>query len=216
MADDRDGIPRETEDELPLNGVVPGKRSEGPDDDGLEPASTTPMEPANAEDYEFDESQDLEGSIDGMAFLTPDPHKAGYTGPQSGIAALKFLQSLPPYLSINYASPLGSPDEQGVPEVSSHTPATINRYIDEYFALYHPAYPILHEGTFRARVSGKLGNVLGHWRAPTNGSHQARWQNHATARGLCYTTLFWPSVPSSAIRARPKMICPSLERHGDI
>lgn len=190
VADDRDGLLRETEDELPLNGVVPGKRSEGPDDDGLEPASTTPMEPANAEDYEFDESQDVEGSIDGMAFLTPDPHKAGYTGPQSGIAALKFLQSLPPYLSINYASPLGSPDEQDVPEVSSHTPAIINRYIDEYFALYHPAYPILHEGTFRARVSGKLGNVVVHRGTSANNSRQAHLQNHGTAHGLCCTTLF--------------------------
>lgn len=33
-----------------------------------------------------------------MGYLTVDPHKAGYTGPQSGVAALKFLQSLPLYL----------------------------------------------------------------------------------------------------------------------
>ncbi|KAI1322606.1 hypothetical protein F5Y16DRAFT_37156 [Xylariaceae sp. FL0255] len=56
-----------------------------------------PSEPNNAEDHEFDEFLDVEGSIDGMAYLTADQHKAGYTGPRSGIATLKFLQSLPSF-----------------------------------------------------------------------------------------------------------------------
>lgn len=111
-------------------------------------------EHSNAEDYEFDESQDFDNSIDGMGFLTVDNHKAGYTGPQSGIAALKFLQSLPLYLPLNSSNTPSSLDEDDFPTVSSHTGRTIRRYIDEYFTLYHPAYPILHEGTFRARVSG--------------------------------------------------------------
>ncbi|GAT24613.1 Zn(II)2Cys6 transcription factor [Aspergillus luchuensis] len=68
-------------------------------------------EPSNAEDYEFDESQDFDNSTDGMGFLTVDPHKAGYTGPQSGIAALKFLQSLPLYLPLTSFSPLSCLDD---------------------------------------------------------------------------------------------------------
>lgn len=111
-------------------------------------------EHSNAEDYEFDESQDFDNSIDGMGFLTADPHKAGYTGPQSGIAALKFLQSLPLYLPLNSVNTPSSLDEDDFPAARSQSMATVSRYIDDYFALYHPAYPILHEGTFRARISG--------------------------------------------------------------
>ncbi|KAL1848416.1 hypothetical protein Plec18170_008014 [Paecilomyces lecythidis] len=110
-------------------------------------------EHSNAEDYEFDESQDFDNSIDGMGFLTSDPHKAGYTGPQSGIAALKFLQALPLYLPLNHVHTPSCLDEDETSEAS--TRETISRYIDDYFSLYHPAYPILHEGTFRARVSGE-------------------------------------------------------------
>ncbi|OAA68572.1 Transcription factor [Niveomyces insectorum RCEF 264] len=127
------------------------------DEDAVEPMQAPPMEHLSAEDFEFDESKDPERSIDGMAFLTADPHKSGYTGPQSGIAALKFLQSLPPYLPIAYsASPLSSLDDEEVPDVASQSLAARSRYIDCYFELYHTAYPILHEGTFRARVSGAL------------------------------------------------------------
>ncbi|KAI0158360.1 fungal-specific transcription factor domain-containing protein [Xylariaceae sp. FL1272] len=135
---------------------TPFHHDDGARDERTVESSEPPVELANAEDYEFDESHDVEGSIDGMGFLTADPHKAGYTGPQSGIAALKFLRSLPPYLPITYSSPLTVPDDQEVPEVSCLTQADVNRYIDEYFSLFHIAYPILHEGTFRARVSGAL------------------------------------------------------------
>jgi transcriptional regulatory protein GAL4 len=141
-------------------------------EDGADQLPEVSVEHTNAEDYEFDESHDVERAIDGMASLTADPHKAGYTGPQSGIAALKFLQSLPPYLPITYASPLPGPDDEEIPDPSTQTPAAIAHYIDEYFTLFHPAYPILHEGTFRARVSGKLClvpsriNSLTHSRRP--------------------------------------------------
>ncbi|KAL5050235.1 hypothetical protein BDW71DRAFT_173446 [Aspergillus fruticulosus] len=114
-------------------------------------------EHSNAEDYEFDESQDFDNSTDGMGFLTIDPHKAGYTGPQSGVAALKFLQSLPLYIPLGGFIPASSLDdddicESGLPRKQSE----VARYLDDYFTFYHPAYPILHEGTFRARVSGAL------------------------------------------------------------
>ncbi|OOF96769.1 hypothetical protein ASPCADRAFT_167898 [Aspergillus carbonarius ITEM 5010] len=117
------------------------------------------VEPNNAEDYEFDESQDFDNSTDGMGFLTVDPHKAGYTGPQSGIAALKFLQSLPLYLPLTSFSPsssLDDDDEGASAGAIQQRRQDVLRYLDDYFAFYHPAYPILHEGTFRARVSGAL------------------------------------------------------------
>lgn len=115
-------------------------------------------EPSNAEDYEFDESQDFDNSTDGMGLLTVDTRKAGYTGPQSGVATLKFLQSLPLYIPLSSFVPTSSLDDDPsdfAPLVAGKQ-VEVSRYLDDYFAFYHPAYPILHEGTFRARVSGKF------------------------------------------------------------
>ncbi|KAL1909744.1 hypothetical protein Sste5344_004592 [Sporothrix stenoceras] len=133
------------------------------DNDTTEPQTPLPpTEHLDADDLDFDESEDPERAIDGMAFLTAGPHKSGYTGPQSGIAALKFMQSLPPYLPVTYNPENTSPSntspliDDDVPDVATHTAAARARYIDDYFELYHPAYPILHEGTFRARVAGAL------------------------------------------------------------
>ncbi|KAL4921114.1 fungal-specific transcription factor domain-containing protein [Aspergillus aurantiobrunneus] len=118
---------------------------------------TSVAEHSNAEDYEFDESQDFDNSTDGMGFLTIDPHKAGYTGPQSGVAALKFLQSLPLYIPLSSFIPASSLDDDDISDFAPPRKQTeVARYLDNYFTFYHPAYPILHEGTFRARVSGAL------------------------------------------------------------
>ena len=45
---------------------------------------------------------------------------------------------------------------------SQHPPsqADTDSFIHDYFQLYHPAYPLLHEGTFRARVSGTYTQTL--------------------------------------------------------
>ncbi|CAK7233187.1 hypothetical protein SCUCBS95973_008509 [Sporothrix curviconia] len=137
------------------------------DDDASTPQPLPPLptEHADADDLDFDESEDPERAIDGMAFLTAGPHKSGYTGPQSGIAALKFMQSLPPYLAVTYhpentdntsPSNVSMSADDDVPDAATFTAAARARYVDDYFALYHPAYPILHEGTFRARVAGAL------------------------------------------------------------
>jgi transcriptional regulatory protein GAL4 len=118
-----------------------------------QPPETSPAECSNAEDYEFDESQDFDNSTDGMGVLVVEPGKSGYMGPQSGVAALKFLQSLHLSVPLDSTSPflMDEPDTLDMPAMSS---PHISRYIDDYFLLYHTAYPILHEGTFRARVSG--------------------------------------------------------------
>lgn len=117
-----------------------------------QPSEASPAEASNAEDYEFDESQDFDNSTDGMGFLVAEPGKAGYMGPQSGVAAVKFLQSLRLY------SPISSTSTTSLDELDSNLPvassADMAKYMNDYFSIYHTAYPILHEGTFRARVSG--------------------------------------------------------------
>lgn len=127
----------------------------------IEQPPTSFTEHSNAEDYEFDESQAFDNSTDGMGFLTVDPRKAGYMGPQSGIAALKFLQSLPLYVPLASFGPSPSLDDDHKEEPGSvSSRVEISRYLDDYFNFYHPAYPILHEGTFRARVSGNINHPV--------------------------------------------------------
>ncbi|KAI7553997.1 hypothetical protein KC331_g849 [Hortaea werneckii] len=114
---------------------------------------------SNPEDFEFDESQETGASIDGMGFLTLEPSKAGYTGPQSGIAALKLLRSMPAahLVEIGDENPLLLDTGDLTPDVSRlwqrPDQATL---VDDYFRFYHPAYPLLHEGSFRARASGAI------------------------------------------------------------
>ena len=110
-------------------------------------------------DYEFDESHAFNELVDGMGLLTADSARSGYTGPTSGIAAFKLLYSLPSDGQLDAASegfsqPTSTqmassypPQQEGVDEESM---------INDYFLLYHPAYPLLHEGLFRARVLGKF------------------------------------------------------------
>lgn len=110
----------------------------------------------NAEDYEFDESDDFNEAIDGMGFLTVGKRKSGYTGPQSGMAAMRFLRSLPTEGQFEYedASTGVSPSDS----VNSIEPAlstvSIDEMVNDYFSSFHPAYPLLHEGLFRARMAG--------------------------------------------------------------
>lgn len=111
----------------------------------------------NAEDYEFDESDDFNETIDGMGFLTVGPRKSGYTGPQSGIAAVRFLRSLPSERQSDENDP-----EPGVsPSYSTNSQdfaldsVNIDEMVNDYFTLFHPAYPLLHEGLFRAQMTGK-------------------------------------------------------------
>ncbi|KAF2717663.1 hypothetical protein K431DRAFT_323003 [Polychaeton citri CBS 116435] len=116
-------------------------------------------EQSNAEDYEFDESQDYGSSIDGMGLLTSDAGKAGYTGPQSGIAALKILRSLPfgQQIEVDADAPL-RPAIAGdaATSLTVYGEKDIESLINDYFIYYHPAYPLLHEGLFRARLSGAV------------------------------------------------------------
>lgn len=111
-------------------------------------------EPLNPEDFEFDESAEYGDAIDGMGFLTVDPYKSGYTGPQSGIAALKLLRSLPTAYALD-SNEGNSMDSTGS-GASLEGVASPEVLINDYFQIFHPAYPLLHEGNFRARALGAL------------------------------------------------------------
>ncbi|KAI7204130.1 hypothetical protein KC316_g847 [Hortaea werneckii] len=118
-------------------------------------STTSPAEQRNAEDYEFDESEDFNEAIDGMGFLTLESQKSGYTGPQSGIAAMCFLRSLPNDLElVQDVEPSAYPADSIPSHKSSPTAVNIDETINDYFALFHPAYPLLHEGLFRAQMAG--------------------------------------------------------------
>lgn len=107
----------------------------------------------NPEDFEFDESQDFDNGLDGMGCLQAEPQKSGYMGPHSGISTLRLLRTL------QRRQPVGldaSPDALGEPDLAPPTSSDLIRYMDDYFTMYHTTYPILHEGTFRARVAGAL------------------------------------------------------------
>ncbi|KAB2575277.1 Regulatory protein GAL4 [Lasiodiplodia theobromae] len=115
--------------------------------------SVIETEPLNADDLEFDESQGFSDLVDGMVSLTVDPH--GYMGTESGSAALKFLNELS--ASTPRSSSAGSSTGTETDTLAALTrPPELTRLLDDYFAHYHPAYPILHEPTFRAQISGAV------------------------------------------------------------
>jgi hypothetical protein len=116
----------------------------------------------NPDDFEFDESQESGHAIDGMGLLTLEPYKSGYTGPQSGVAALKFLRSLPIPYGIDEAHEEFNVETQDLRALQPQADA--DSCVNDYFQLYHPAYPLIHEGTFRARMSGAVAKPLdGSW-----------------------------------------------------
>jgi transcriptional regulatory protein GAL4 len=111
-------------------------------------------------DYEFDESHELGELIDGMGFLTAESCRSGYTGPTSGIAALRLLRSLPSENDADTGLIAGNISQ--IPATHSLTDVSIDvdDLINDYFMLYHPAYPLLHEGLFRARVLGMFALLV--------------------------------------------------------
>ncbi|KAK8226151.1 Zn(II)2Cys6 transcription factor [Phyllosticta capitalensis] len=98
---------------------------------------------------------------DGMANL-PEENE-GYLGIASGTNFLhltELSQLAHPSNGDSRASP-------APPTLQMPLPSQLDQYLDDYFALYHPSYPIIHEPTFRAeymevvpRPSDSLWHVL--------------------------------------------------------
>lgn len=125
--------------------LTPAEKSKYPD---LEDADT----------LEWDESADLTSVNDGIGSLSVTQRGIGYMGPQSGNALLKNLQSLHMHLFPLEEAEMALPGQSNssladdVLQSSSYSESCI----DWYFGLYNCAYPILHEGYFRAQCIGML------------------------------------------------------------
>lgn len=158
--------------------------------------SVIETEPLNADDLEFDESQGFSDLVDGMVSLTVDPH--GYMGTESGSAALKFLNEL----SASTPRSTSAGSSTGAATATLTRPPELTRLLDDYFAHYHPAYPILHEPTFRAQISGKRPQLPSAPRFPALTPRQAPWPSREMARGRCCTTSCLPSARLWAPQAR--------------
>ncbi|KAK4615585.1 Regulatory protein GAL4 [Fulvia fulva] len=91
-----------------------------------------------------------------MGFLTTEASKSGYTGPQSGIAALKLLRSLPSGQHHGHTRLTAVGTTSNTSKISNRQRASIDQYISDYFTYFHPAYSLLHEGLFRARLFGAV------------------------------------------------------------
>ncbi|PVH68647.1 hypothetical protein DL98DRAFT_564643 [Cadophora sp. DSE1049] len=132
----------------------------GPSDTISLPSSPKEFELDNADALEWDETADVDSIADGIGSLTVDPKGSGYMGPQSGNALLRYLQSIAilfPALdgSSAWNEPISS-HERILPPLQPRSHTFIQQCIDWYFQYYHPAYPILHEGFFRAEFMGAI------------------------------------------------------------
>lgn len=101
---------------------------------------------ASASEFEADGT----GSLD-----IEEGGKAGFLGPVSGAALLKFLQRVCATDGRVFVAP---PKPRSAPSPSSALSSAISghmsaAYVDAYFALFHKNYPIVHEGTFRAQLA---------------------------------------------------------------
>lgn len=109
----------------------------------------------------WDETEELAEAADGIGSLSVSSKGIGYMGPQSGNALLQNLQSA----SMLYFSPYDdlTPDHDHIAELPEHilgSASFASQCIDWYFRYYHTAYPLLHEGCFRAQRMGEFRPYL--------------------------------------------------------
>jgi transcriptional regulatory protein GAL4 len=127
---------------------------------GFEPGEVLDWEVERADTFEWDESTEFDSITDGIGSLSIDPKGTGYMGPQSGSVLLRYLASLAAFFSVP-EDDRGSQVEsvKSAESVASRDLAASSRFkqccIDWYFQYFHFAYPILHEGFFRAQYAGK-------------------------------------------------------------
>lgn len=126
--------------------------------EAIEPSFATPQdsEYEGADTLDWDESSDVAAAADGIGSLSVSSKGIGYMGPQSGNALLRKLQSI----SILYFTPYDdlTPQQSPQPSIPDHVLKSkqfTNQCVEWYFQHYHRAYPILHEGHFRAQLMGK-------------------------------------------------------------
>lgn len=126
------------------------------DEAGFGPLNEHDVELERADALEWDESSDLAYTADGIGSLSLDGKGIGYMGPQSGNALLRSLQASSILLRNreNISIPRISP-EPLLSEDLIHSTTFRNKCLDYYFQYFSNAYPILHEGYFRAQYAGR-------------------------------------------------------------
>lgn len=135
-----------------------GQASSHPDDSWVEAAaSVSPpdSEYEDAETLDWDESVDTIAKTDGIGSLSTKWKGIGYMGPQTGNTLLRKLQSI----SVLYLSPeddmsLQQSVQTELPDHVLKSSLFSDQCINWYFTYFHCAYPILHEGYFRAQLMG--------------------------------------------------------------
>lgn len=125
-------------------------------EESFAPAEKPDLEDADTLDW--DESSDSTSVNDGIGSLSVTQRGIGYMGPQSGNALLKNLQSLHMHLFPLQEAEMAFPgqDKSTLAEDVLQSSSYSDSCIDWYFELYNCAYPILHEGYFRAQCIGTL------------------------------------------------------------
>ena len=114
---------------------------------------------------------------DGMATLTMDESSSGYFGITSGAALLRLTMINAEAAESEQQAreqrresllDLFSEEANGDPVPSSWlrtepllTRIVVEDYIEAYFKLYHPSFPILHEATFRAEYAYEAPRPIG-------------------------------------------------------
>lgn len=119
--------------------------------------SSPDSEYENAETLNWDESVDTTaGATDGIGSLSTSWRGIGYMGPQTGNTLLRKLQSVSVlYLNHDEDFSQRSSPQPELPDHVLESSQLANKCIDWYFKYFHCAYPILHEGYFRAQLMGK-------------------------------------------------------------
>lgn len=147
-----------------LNPQAQGMSDSGADESVTQPVAVADCELEDADTLEWDETSNFDYVADGIASLSLDPKGSGYMGPKSGNALLRYLQSISEMFPVpkkgsdsSFSTSANTVIDQNQPV--SHT--LLQRCIDWYFKYYHTAYPILHEGYFRAEFMGKVYFIAG-------------------------------------------------------
>jgi transcriptional regulatory protein GAL4 len=126
------------------------------------PTEALEVQPRSALGYEWDERhQKSWKDHDGTASLSVEPDGEGYLGAShatypahlqgfaSGATLLRILQIAAGGVSLSQIGPVIQTAHAAAPEQLSYSEQC--RFLDGYFAHYHPQYPLVHEPTFRAQ-----------------------------------------------------------------
>lgn len=156
------------------------------------------VESEQADSLDWDESAGFASAGDGIGSLSMSRRGVGYMGPQSGNALLKNLQSI---YTLMFPSPesetaVQNPIKPNIAEDVLQSARFSDCCIEWYFKYYNCAYPVLHEGYFRAQCMGLFIFRNPHL-LPNFSFIQEHFPSPRMDRGRFYTIWFFPSEHSA-------------------